>query len=114
MTKKELKEQYAQMKFPMGVFQIRNKINGKIFVDGHSNLDAIWNRHRTQLKFGSHRNTELQKDWNEFGEENFIYEILSEINQENDKVDFAKELKTLTEMYVEDLQPFGERGYNKK
>ena len=102
------------MKFPMGVFQIRNKSNGKIFVDGHSNLDAIWNQHRTQLKFDSHRNTELQNDWNKYGEENFIYEILSELNQEDDNVDYTKELITLTEMYLEELQPFGEKGYNKK
>mgnify|MGYP002383887052 CR=1 FL=1 len=51
MTQKELKEKYKQMKFPMGVFQIRNTVNGKIFVDSSTNLPAIWNRHKTQRDF---------------------------------------------------------------
>ena len=98
----------------MGVFQIKNKVNGKIFVDGNNNLNKIWNRHKTELKFGSHRNKEMQNDWNKYGEENFVYEIISELNQENEKLDLNHELKILTNLYLEELQPFGEKGYNKK
>ncbi len=114
-TQKELKEAYKQMKVPMGVFQIRNTVNGKIFVDSSNNLDAIWNRHRAQLGFGSHPNTALQQDWNTFGEENFRYEILSVLEQkEGDATDYAKELKVLEAMYKEELQPYGEQGYHSK
>ena len=81
VTKKELKKQYKQTKFPAGVFQIKNKANGKIFVAGNMNLNKIWNRHKTELKFGSHRNKEIQNDWYEYGEENFIFEIISELNR---------------------------------
>lgn len=113
-TKKELKEAYKQMKFRMGVYQIRNTSNGKIFVDGSTNLDAIWNRHRMQLNFGNHRNTALQQEWQALGEAHFQYEILAELDQENDAtIDYNKEVQTLTDMYIEELQPFAERGYNR-
>ena len=76
-TTKELKDEYKQMKFKMGVFQIRNTVNDKIFVGSSTDLDAIWNRHRVQLNFGNHQNAELQNDWKELGPERFVYEILA-------------------------------------
>ena len=98
----------------MGVFQIRNKTNNKIFVESSVNLDSIYNRHRTQLKFGSHPNEELQKDWNILGEENFVFEVLGEIEQDDKTKDFKKEVKMLETMFIEELQPFDEKGYNRK
>ncbi len=80
-TKKELKNEYKQMKSPMGVFRIRNIVNGKILIDSSTNMNSKWNRHKTELRFGTHRNSELQKDWKQFGEENFIFEIVSELKQ---------------------------------
>jgi hypothetical protein len=98
----------------IGVFQIRNTINEKVYIDGSLNLDAIWNRNRMELNFGSHRNETLQKEWKKFGEENFKYEILSEIEQKDgDNINYNKEVKLLTEMYVEELKPFADKGYNK-
>ena len=113
-TRKELKDEYRQMKFPMGVFQIRNTVSGKIFVDSSTNMNAKWNRNRLQLNVGNHPNTELQNDWNEFGEKVFKFEILEELKH-NDKeaVDYKKEVALLEEMLVDELQPFGEKGYNK-
>ncbi|MFI5222244.1 MAG: GIY-YIG nuclease family protein [Bacteroidia bacterium] len=114
-TKKDLKEEYKQMKFKMGVFQIRNTLNHKIFVDGSTNLDAIWNRHRAQLNFGGHPNAILQKDWNNFGQENFVFEILAELKQsETGEHDYNKEVKQLSEMFIDELKPFDEKGYHKK
>lgn len=114
MTQKELKEQYKQMKFKMGVFQIRNIANDKIYVDCSTNLDAIRNRNWTELNFGGHRSPELQKDWNDAGEGNFVFEILAEIEPEDGKnTDYKKEINALLELYLEELQPFGNKGYNR-
>ena len=112
-TKKDLKNQYKEMKFPMGVFQIRNKKDGKILIDSSLNMPAKWNRHHVQLKFGSHRNKRLQEEWNQFGTDNFVYEIISEIEYKNEQVDYSKEIEVLLELYLEELQPYGEKGYNK-
>ena len=114
-TKKELKEEYKQMKFRMGVFQIRNTVNNKIFVESSTDLVSIWNRHRFQLNLGSHPNSGLQKDWNAMGEDKFTYEIVSEVkHSETEKVDYQKEVKLLEEMVLEELQPYNEKGYNRR
>lgn len=113
-TRKEIINDYKQTKSKIGVFQIRNKTNNKVFVESSLDLIAIWNRLRFQLNMGSHPNVELQRDWNALGEENFAYEILSEIQQDDTvQMDYRKEIKKLEAMFIDELQPFGERGYHK-
>ncbi|MCU0373252.1 MAG: GIY-YIG nuclease family protein [Ignavibacteria bacterium] len=113
-TKKEMRQEYKQRKFRMGVFQIRNLSNGKVFISGSVNLDAIWNRHKFQLEMGSHPNRDLQTDWNSSGADNFVFEILDEIKPSDDlAIDNKKETDILEEMIIEKIQPFGERGYNR-
>ena len=112
-TKKELKNEYKLMKFRMGVFQIRNTVNNKIFIESSTDLDSIWNRHRFQLNFGNHPNDALQKDWKALGENQFIYEILN-IYEPSETVitNHIKELKLLEQMFIDELQPFDEKGYH--
>jgi group I intron endonuclease len=116
-SKKEIKDNYKQLKFKIGVFQIRNTVNNKIYIESSTDLVAAWNRHKFQLKFGTHPNIELQKEWNEFGEEKFVYEILSvsEIKQDDvEKTDYRNDAKQLEKMFIEELQPFNDKGYNIK
>ncbi|HOY04655.1 MAG TPA: GIY-YIG nuclease family protein [Saprospiraceae bacterium] len=115
MTKKELTEEYKNMKIRMGVFQIRNTTNGKIYVEGSPNLDKIWNRHKAELNFGTHLNENLQKDWKEFGEESFKFEILGEIDQDGPPgADYRRQIKQMEEIFLEELEPFDRKGYNRK
>ncbi len=103
-TKKELKQQYKDQKPQMGVFEIRNTVNGKILIEGSTNIPSKWNRHRTELRFGNHRNRQLQEDWNEFGEEKFICSVLSELKlKEDDNSDIKSELKLLQSFVEEEL-----------
>ncbi len=114
-TRKELKEEYKQMKFKMGVFQIKNVVSGKLFIGSSLDLIAIWHAQKLQLDIGIHPNSELQKDWKEFGAENFSYEIIEEIKQPDDKpIDSAKEIKVLEEMIIDEVQPFENKGYNRR
>src|SRR4051812_48707908 len=111
-TKKELKEEYKQVRFRMGVFQIRNTLNDKVFISGSINIDAVWNRHRVQLRFGNHPNTALQKDWNEQGESAFRFEVVSELaHDENGLTDYNKEVQLLKEMYMEEQGPLARNNY---
>lgn len=113
-TNKELKEEYKLMKFPAGVFQIRNTKNGKIFVNSSVNLDKVWNSQKFQLQLGGHPNRKLQEEWKEFGAENFVFEILDEVDQDGEReINLREEAKALEEYFLEELQPFGEKGYNK-
>ena len=102
------------MKFQMGAFQIRNTSNGKVFVGTSNNLAAIWNRYKFQLNMGSHRNVMLQKDWNTFGAESFTFELLEALEHEDGITDYSKDLAALEGLFLEELQPFGDRGYNKR
>ena len=105
-SQKQIKEEYKFKKFKMGVFQIRNTVNGKIYVGSSLNLDAIWNRNKMELNFGNHRNSILQSEWKQFGERNFTYEILAEVVQKDeDKIDYNKEVKTLEAMFIAELGP---------
>ncbi len=103
-TRKEIKEDYKQMKFPMGVFQIKNVANNKIIIDNSVDMTSKWNRHKTELRFGNHKNSELQNDWNEFGEDNFVLEVLSELKQDDEKkVNYPKELRLLQQMITDEM-----------
>ncbi len=113
MNKKKLKSAYKQTLHPVGVYQISNLINNKVLIGASMNLEGILNRHKFELKMGSHKNIDLQKDWNEFGEEKFTFEILEEIEQ-REGLDLTKELEFLENLWLEKLQPFGEKGYNEK
>ena len=111
--KKELKASYKEKKFKAGIYQIKNLVNKKLFIGESKDLESIWNRIKFQLNMGSHRVSELQKEWKEFGESNFVYEILEEIKEEKG-LDMSRELKAAEQLYLDDLEPYGERGYNKK
>ena len=103
-TKKELKEEYKQMKIPMGVFQIKNIKNNKFLIDHSIDMESKWNRHKMELKFGNHRNRSFQKEWNEYGEENFVFNVLSELKKsEEENINYNKELKTLQNLVIEEL-----------
>jgi group I intron endonuclease len=115
MDKKALTREYKENERPMGVFQIRNTVNGKVLIGTSVNLPAILNRHKAELRLGGHRNRALQQDWNEFGAEAFELEILDTLPpSDRPAYDPAGDLKALEEMWLEKLMPFGERGYNVK
>lgn len=110
--RKELLEQYKQIKTYMGVIQVKNKTNGKIYIDSYPNLKNKWFTIRTQLEMGRFVNSELQKEWNELGPGAFDYEVLEQ--KEADKVaDMRWELKQMLKPWLARLQPYGDKGYNR-
>ncbi|HZS04707.1 MAG TPA: GIY-YIG nuclease family protein [Blastocatellia bacterium] len=113
--KKELKREYQQNQPAMGVWQIRNMANDKVLIGASLNLDGILNRHRFQLKMGSHQNRTLQAEWDESGGESFAFEILDELTpREGPGHDYRADLAFLEELWLEKLQPYGDHGYNER
>lgn len=113
-TRKELKNEYKQLKPRMGIFAIRNLTNGKRYIARAANLDLIWNGEQFKLNANGHANKSLQQDWNESGAENFTFEILHELKPSDDPATNERsELLALEQFVIDDMQPFGERGYNK-
>jgi hypothetical protein len=113
MDKRTLKREYKEAEIPMGVYRIWNKRSDRSLVGSSLNLPAILNRSRSELRLGGHRNRELQSDWNALGEEAFELEILDTLPPRDEPgYDARRELKVLEDLWLERLQPYGERGYN--
>ncbi len=117
MNKQELKNKYKQTVQPMGIYQIKNMENGKIFIGKAKDLRGKINSNKFQLKNNSHFNKEMQNDFNQIGEEKFSFEILDYLKPKEEldlNNDYTEELKILEDMWLEKLQPYNEKGYNKK
>lgn len=114
-TRKEIHREYKERVKPSGIFQIKNTVNGKVFLGSSLNLEGPLNRHRFMLRIGSHPNKALQKDWDELGPDKFVFEILEVVKIKDDPNFNLKDELTLLEMiWLEKLEPVGERGYNIK
>lgn len=113
-SKKELKKEYKNRKIPMGIYQIKNLTNGKVFIGGTANMDAIFNRTKFELGYGSHKNIELQNDWNVLGEDKFAFDVLDYLEpKEGEMIDYGEELALLEQLWLDKIQPYGKKGYNK-
>jgi group I intron endonuclease len=66
-----------------GVYQIRNLLNGKIYIGSAKNLIRREHEHWSSLKKQCHRNSHLQNAYNFYGEENFVFEVLANTNVDN-------------------------------
>jgi hypothetical protein len=111
--RKEINREYQERVKPSGVFQVRNLVNGKVLLGSSLNLEGPLNKHRFMLRINGHPNKELQKDWNDLGPEQFSFEILETVHiSDNPNFNLKDELTLLEEIWLEKLQPFGERGYN--
>jgi hypothetical protein len=112
MDRKELKRLAKEVKTEAGVYQIRNMRTGKVLVDSTRNFRTL-NGQQFGLEMGSHRNTLLQQDWNEFGKEAFAFEVLEVLEKkETGYFDEKGALEKLKTKWLDQIQPFGERGYN--
>jgi hypothetical protein len=115
LDKKEIRRQYKETIQPMGVYQITNLANGRIFVENSKNLNAIFNRNLFQLRGGLHQNEGLQRDFKQYGEEKFVFEIIDQLDpKEGSNYDYSHDLKALEEIWLEKLKPSGEKGYNNR
>jgi len=111
--RKALIKEYKMTPRPVGVYLIRNEENGRLFVGGSLNVQAMMNRHQLQLSVGSHPNERLQEDWNTFGAEAFTFEVLECLDPSDDlSHDYTDDLAALEELWLEKIQPYGESGYN--
>ena len=110
---KRLKREYQEAPREAGIFRITNTANGKIYLGSSLNLHGPLNKHAFMLKMGSHINRALQADWDRSGADAFVFEIVEKVMPSGDPgFDVEGELELLEQIWIEKLEPFGERGYN--
>ena len=112
-TREALKQEYKDRPPQVGVLRITNGANGKVLLAGSMNLDGKLNRHRFLLDAGMHANAALQEDWKKFGADSFTFEVLERVQIKDDPgFNLEDALTLLEEIWIEKVQPFGDRGYN--
>lgn len=68
-----------------GIYQIKNIINGNTYFGKTDNFSRRKNSHFKKLKLNIHFNRHLQKSFNVYGEENFVFSIV-EYAENNDVI----------------------------
>ena len=116
MNRKELIRAYKQARRPMGIYRVHNVRDNRSLVGRSVDLPAILNRERVSLRFGMHMNAELQRDWTALGPDAFVFEVLDTIEAPKDQPDYdpTDDLRVLEALWIDRLQPFGERGYGRR
>lgn len=59
-----------------GIYEIRNLIDNKIYIGSARNLNKRKNQHLRSLETKRHHNILLQRAYNKYGKENFVFKIL--------------------------------------
>lgn len=108
-----LKREYKETRRAAGVYMIKNTVTGKIFIGSSVNVAGRINRHKAEFFFGSEGIPGLLADWNEYGGENFTFEVLEVLDGEYESDAALKEdLHLLERLWLEKCDPFGNKGYN--
>lgn len=80
-----------------GVYAIKNKISGQVYIGASIYIERRWSMHRYHLKAGTHHSRFLQASWNEHGEDAFDFEVLLVVP--------AGDLITNEQRFIDELKP---------
>jgi group I intron endonuclease len=88
-----------------GIYKITNTVNQKIYVGSAVNLQARFNNHKSHLRKNTHHSIKLQRAWNKYGEDAFIFSVIEFVHE-------TENLIKREQFYFDVLIPFGKNGYN--
>lgn len=114
MDRREVIKKYKSTLKPMGIVQVKNIKNGRVYITSSANTTGTINSIRFQLRMGAFLPCPaLAQDWKEQGEQSFLIEVLDELKPVDDPDhDYQDDLKALETIWLEKLKPYGERGYH--
>ncbi|WEK69536.1 MAG: GIY-YIG nuclease family protein [Candidatus Chryseobacterium colombiense] len=103
--KQQLRERAKDHKITMGIISVKNTVTGKQFIQGSLNLEALVNKIKFQLNSGQFTNSELQKDWKEFGNDVFTFEFIHIIdNHENSYINYRQEISKAEQILISEIK----------
>lgn len=88
----------------IGVYEIRNINNNKVYIGSSNDIQRRWNEHIRKLNNNTHHSYKLQGDWNIYGESCFIFNVLEEVKDEN-------QLLIIEQQWLDKIKPYID-GYN--
>jgi group I intron endonuclease len=65
----------------IGIYKIKNLVNDKCYYGSSKNIEKRWRTHKNHLKNGKHHNIHLQRSWDKYGEDNFVFEVVEECDE---------------------------------
>lgn len=94
------------IKLIIGVYRLRNLVNGKCYFGSSRNCQSRLNGHRGGLRRGDHINIALLREWKEYGPDAFEFIIIEE-------TETLGEARRLENELIGRYQTFDlQRGYN--
>jgi len=107
-----LKTAYRQQAPALGIITLQHLPSGRTLLAASRNAPGALNRHRFELKLGTHRNAALLADWRRDGETAFRCEIIDTVKVQDDPdFDTDGELASLLELHLSQLQELGQPFY---
>lgn len=106
LSKKALKEQYRNRECIGGVFCIKCDCNNNRWLQATTNIQGWKNRFDFSVLINSCPDTNMMKEWKQFGASAFSFEILEEIKKKETQTEqeFADDVNTLLEIWTEKLK----------
>ncbi len=93
-----MKRQYGGQANKSGIYQIRNLVDGKVYIGSCKTFKVRAKQHETQLTNCNHFNRHLQSAWNKHGGDVFLFKVLEIVNGEK-KDRTKREEEILLELY---------------
>lgn len=94
-----------------GIYQIRNLVNGKIYIGSSKDFRKRKSKHISELRKQEHSNKHLQAAWNLYNKENFVFEMLEYVEEIEDKEKLKNILIEKEQIWM-DLFKSYKNGYN--
>jgi len=102
MDRREMIKEDKNSLRPMGIVQVENIRNNRVYLTASANTPGTINSIRFQLKMGTFLpSSGLAQDWKEQGEQNFVVKVLDELKPVDDPgYDYRDDLKALEAMWM--------------
>lgn len=81
----------------IGIYKIENKTTGKLYIGSSLDIRKRWIRHLWDLENNKHHSIILQRAWNKYGKDDFVFEVIEECNIDN--------LLILEQKYLDEYLP---------
>lgn len=63
-----------------GVYRIVHIASGKTYIGSAADIATRWSQHRHMLRQGNHHSAYLQRAWDKYGEQSFVFEVIEEVS----------------------------------
>jgi len=95
---------------PAAVYKITNIKTGTTYIGQSTAYRNRWANHKWNLRHNRHGNKQLQEDWDKYGEEAFIYEVIEKLPCDISRDVLLKKESEQIKKYLNE----GKRLYNKE